>query len=1063
MRRINIKICAVILAAFLFTAGMLFVCAERGAWTDIGNFDSAWLGNYDETSAYTVSDKAQLAAFAAAGKQGYTFDGKTVTLCSNIDMSEHYWDAAFSSEKKFAGTFDGAGYIIWGLKLSDGEQGAFILNNAGTVKNVSINIASADKASAGIALYNSGNILNCSVIGALGKAEASLVGGISAENSGKIDNCASFSELKSASAQDGGYVGGICAKNTGTVSNCIWSGADNDVADGVPAISGTKYTKADEAIAALNTVAASSGYIEWVSDSTNLFDGYPIMKNASPASVPMQGIRFDLREANLKVDEKIKLSVTFYPENASNKAIVWISTNESVATVDEEGNVTTHKLGYATIRATTLDGGKEANCYIRVLKGSQIVPSESIKLNKTEFDLLLGQSAQIIASVQPANASNKRVRYEVADERVVTCDKNGKLTPKDPGSTIVMITTVDGYNARAAVVNVLEDTYSETWNGKVASKFAGGDGTEQNPYLIETPAQLAKIAADVNAGNSYEGCFFKQKISLRLNDTSFTDWLDRLSYINDWTPIGIDSSHAFMGNYDGGGFSIAGIHIENTSAAAGLFGYTKGGVIENVNVKHSYIKAGEFAGGVVGYNGARIVSCFSSASVSGASYVGGIAGYSSSVVDVCKNSGIISGENYVGGIAGFSDAVILNSSNSGTVSGNDCLGGICGKSTAAIENCYNDAAVRGNTKCGGIVGETSMDTANCHCLIMADGINNVGAIAGWSSKAPSSYIPSNLTAAGNLKNADEFILKLGIDGTYTVKATNKPYIETMNLFVGCIYSDVYLEWTQTDYNIYPGSTMKTLTNTEDENTKTELSGMEILNGAYTFDKVAGEQLVAAISKINSSDMFEKTKLESEHILFACNIKLNTEGVANTVQKTSYRLTVPVDYTVIKDYVTLGEIESFAHVAYINITDTGMLIYIPENIKRMAEGEYHGGMKCISYFFNENSVILSGELPSKSSFYYNGGLMSFAVQSTGEWIVAELGDNEFIVPIETDTSEITTTPPVDTEEKEFDFNALIIAVVCVLLLVGAAAVILIQRSKNNYKMMQGYSSDDEDEN
>ncbi len=1054
MRKINIKIIASILAVLLVTAGVVFISAEKGNWTDDGKYDTSWLGDYNNTSAYTVSDEKQLAAFAVAAKLGYTFEGKSLTLTNNLDMSANYWESCFSSEKKFAGSFDGQGHIIRGLEIgSESELGGFLSYNAGTVKNLSIKIGSSAKTSAGIAVYNSANIFNCSVSGELGSLSASNVGGIACENSGNIDNCLNVAALKRSDADTGVFCGGVSAKNQGTVSNCVWSGAEKDISDGNPASASIKYTDSATAVTALNRIASTAGYAEWVQDNTNIYDGYPIMKNAAPAAVSVAGIKFDLREIEMYPQREHQITTTFYPSDASNKALVWLSTNESVATVDETGKITTHKAGYATIRATTVDGGKEANLYVHVISEQTVIKSENIKLDKTEYKLLLGQTVQIMATVLPSNASDKSVMYKIADENIATCDENGVLTPKSSGTTVVTVTSGDGLNSMAAVVTVYEDNYSQTWDGTVAAGFAGGDGTKVNPYIIETADQLAKLANDVNGGNSYEGCYFVQRISIRLNDTTFEDWLHRLSVVNRWIPIGIDSKHVFKGNYDGGGFSVNGIYIDGTSGVAGLFGYTSGGVIQNVNIKHSYIKAGEFAGSLVGYNSAVILKCTSTATVSGINYVGGLVGFTSERIEFCQNSGAVDGEKYVGGVVGYAEKYILNSVNNASILGNECVGGICGKSTAVIENCFNNASVAGDDMCGGIVGQTSMDTVNCHCFIMADGMNNVGAIAGYSDKIPSSYIPSNLTACGNLQNSDDYTLVLGIDGNYTSKKNNRPYLECLNLFGGCIYSDTYFEWAMVESVIMPTTYVKLLSSVSDASSSVELSGAEIVSGnSYAFEDIAGEKLVAALSKINQSGMFEKTKLEVGNVIFTKNITLlNTSGIGSNIQSTSYRLTLPVDFTKIENYDTLGEYEIFAHVAFINITDNEMFIYIPEYVKKGSDGVYNGTMKCLTHIIGGTSVTNYGETAQKYSFYYKTGLMSFSALNTGEWFVAELGENENIVPIETERSEVSAPAPEDPEKRELTFNMVLTVFVCVALFVGGAAILLIQRSKNNIRI------------
>ena len=1054
MRNINIKICCIVLITLLCAALFVAAGAERGVWTDNGKYDESWLGDYENTSAYTIGNASQVAAFANAAVSGRTFENKTITLTSNIDMSGNFWQPAFSSEVQFRGTFDGQGYMIVGIETKDDAAiGAFISHNAGIIKNVSFKIKSSAPMSAGVCIYNSGSVLNISVGGELGSSSATLVGGIALENTGVIDNCYSVASLSSADAASGGALGGIAAKNTATIEKCIWKNAEKATGDSSAVSDCVAFTDAASAIASLNARAKAKSYCEWIEDAKSLYDGYPIMKNAAPADVSVNGILFDVREIGLAIDEEYTLSCTFYPENATNKALVWLSTNEYVATVDETGKITAKRPGYATIRATTVDGGKTANCYVCVASDKVIVKSESIKLDKKEYSVLLGQSIQIVPTVTPSNVSNKQVIYKVNDENVVVCDKNGLLTPKAPGTTAVTVTTGDGLCSMGAIVTVLEDNYSQTWDGTVSANFAGGDGSKLNPYLIETPSQLAKLANDVNSGTSYEGCYFVQKISIRLNDTTFEDWNQRLSVINHWTPIGAVSTTPFKGNYDGAGFSINGIYIDSSAKAVGLFGYTSGGTIQNVNIKYSIVNGGEFAGSLVGFNGCDVLKCTTNASVSGTNYVGGLVGYSADRIDYCTSEAKVVGKKCVGGIVGCTDSQITNNVSRADVSGEESVGGLCGKASAVIENCYAEAVVVCDSMGGGIVGQTNMDVVNCYCQTIPKGQNYLGTLAGFSERVLSSYVPTYLTACGNLPNSEDYLLIPLVDGTFNTKKNNKPYIDTLNLYAGCIYSNTYFEWIIDETTILPTTYAKALASVNDTNSGVELSGAEIVGGnSYTFDDIAGEKLKAALAKINQSNLFSNTKLEESDILFKKNIYFNHPGSSSSnVQSTSYRLTLPIDLSKIEGADEISEYQIFAHVAFINVTYQEMFIYIPEYVNKNTDGVYTGAMRCLSHIINNTDVTNYGETTQRYSFYYTNGSMSFCALNTGEWIIAELGDNENIVPIETGSSEVTTPAPVIKNERVFTFNSVLTIIICIVLFFGGAAIILIQRSKNNIRI------------
>ncbi|MDO4544306.1 MAG: InlB B-repeat-containing protein [Clostridia bacterium] len=265
------------------------------------------------------------------------------------------------------------------------------------------------------------------------------------------------------------------------------------------------------------------------------------------------------------------------------------------------------------------------------------------------------------------------------------------------------------------------------WDGTVAEAFAGGTGTEKDPYLISNAAELAYLAKSVNEGNDYSlGKYFKLTADIVLNDTSNLNSWGTTPPAYEWTPIGAkgatiaDNAKHFKGYFDGDGHTISGMYIGDTTAYkydyAGLFGLNTGGTIERLGIIDSYIMYYSYVGSVAGYNGGTICECYNKATVSGLEYVGGIAGFNSNgTVENCYNAGSVNGytclawdnaaPQWIGGITGanFSSepngTIVRTCYNIGTVSGceNEHIGGITGENhvypataTIVFENCYYD-------------------------------------------------------------------------------------------------------------------------------------------------------------------------------------------------------------------------------------------------------------------------------------------------------------------------------------------------------------------------------------
>lgn len=135
----------------------------------------------------------------------------------------------------------------------------------------------------------------------------------------------------------------------------------------------------------------------------------------------------------------------------------------------------------------------------------------------------------------------------------------------------------------------------EIWDGSIAESFAGGNGTEESPYLISTGSELAYLAQQTNNRSLSEDMYFKMSADIYINDIeNWENWKTQPPS-NEWTPIGIiDSSYddpffPFLGHFNGAGFKVFGIYINNPeSGNQGLFGYNYG-TISNVGVEASYI------------------------------------------------------------------------------------------------------------------------------------------------------------------------------------------------------------------------------------------------------------------------------------------------------------------------------------------------------------------------------------------------------------------------------------------------------------------------------------------
>lgn len=267
---------------------------------------------------------------------------------------------------------------------------------------------------------------------------------------------------------------------------------------------------------------------------------------------------------------------------------------------------------------------------------------------------------------------------------------------------------------------------SDEWDGTVATSFAGGCGTYDDPYQIETAEQLALLSQKLQSEDEYQrysGSCYELMDDIVLNNDVYD-----LTEINEWTPIGAgiyyEEENAFMstpfgGIFNGNGHTISGLYIsaDADEEMVGLFGECEYAEINDLKVSGWIdVDSCSKVGGICGFgDDTTFRKCVNNVKVFGGEYVGGICGWGSGddlLFDNCENKGNIYGASEVGGICGLvSDdgAGVYQCINSGIV-GSDpdsdmsSFGGIVGLSSGDITFCENKGTVYGPNGVGGIIG-----------------------------------------------------------------------------------------------------------------------------------------------------------------------------------------------------------------------------------------------------------------------------------------------------------------------------------------------------------------------
>jgi len=164
--------------------------------------------------------------------------------------------------------------------------------------------------------------------------------------------------------------------------------------------------------------------------------------------VPVTGVTLSQTKLPLLRGATAKLTATVSPTGATNRKVTWSSNNTTVATV-ENGTVTAVSAGNAIITVTTEDGNHTARCEVVV---TDPIPVSRVTLSQTKLPLLRGATAKLTATVSPADATNKKVRWS-SNNTAVAIVENGTIAAVSVGNTTITVTTEDGnHTARCEVV-----------------------------------------------------------------------------------------------------------------------------------------------------------------------------------------------------------------------------------------------------------------------------------------------------------------------------------------------------------------------------------------------------------------------------------------------------------------------------------------------------------------------------------------------------------------------------------------------------------------------------------
>ena len=714
--------------------------------------ESVYMENIDEfefaggdgsaENPYIIMTPEQLAAV------NYNVD-MFYELGANIDLIGYEnWLPIATDRYPFTGALDGKGYKISNLTITgnDTYRGLFGYNT-GTIKNIeleNVNIAGGENTGSLVG-YNTGTIENidvkCKVSGA-----GNNVGGAIGYNTGIIKSVNVEGEVISTADYVGGLVGyntgtitesnanvktvgkanvgGLIGYSIGAVSKCSATGDVEGTGDSVGGLVGFFYNATFELCYATGDVVSTGNLVGGLLGQfrSNGRANYSAQKSYATGNV----------SGNIYVGGLIG---QIYQESYTSATITLsdMFATGTVNGVDRIGSL----IGYSST-ARGDQRNKIINSYgIGKVEGTS-------KLGGLIGALSENNTTLVTNSYWPPETTTQL--FSGGGERTLLFQMQYKTGYKDWDfeNTWAIGEGEKGTLAYLKELPMPDSVYMENFD---PITFEGGDGSEENPFIIVTPKQL-------EAMNYCLFAYYKLGADIDLE-----------AYEN-WMPIG-DNVYQFTGGLDGDEYKITNLKITGESDYRGLFGYSLG-KLKNIKLENVNIEGKQYVGGLVGYNKAgeiencyvkgvvagatevgglvgrleagNITDSYSIAPVSGSgSSVGGLVGYSnnsSSIIKNCYTTETVAGTgDYVGGLVGYNKSNITLCYTTGAVVGqNSYVGGLLGANAGTVNQSYAVGNVTGtNSYVGGFIGSNSGPITDCYETGEVSGKNNVGSFIGLNA------------------------------------------------------------------------------------------------------------------------------------------------------------------------------------------------------------------------------------------------------------------------------------------------------------------------------------------
>lgn len=431
----------------------------------------------------------------------------------------------------------------------------------------------------------------------------------------------------------------------------------------------------------------------------------------SPAKAPVVSSLSITSSATLDKDTVLTASYTYFDLNGdaeSGTSYTWYrsdddsGTNKAAISGETSQNyilVNADESTFISVEVTPSDGALNGSALESALLEIGDYPERVPSVNAATFSgtVLVGETVTGVYNYSDPNdddESGSTYQWYVADDNVGT----GKMAIL--GATQLTYTYLESDNGKYISFEVTPsdgtnfgDSFETALIGPIPG-FTSGIGTAGDPFMVSTLDELQQI-------KSYETKQYKLQNDIDASPTYTWNMKSGSSEFYGFFPIGT-SGIPFSGGFDGAGFTIDSLYINNTDLSyVGLFGSVSSSAsIEDIGLMNVDITGANYVGGLVGSLniGTTVTKSYTTGSVEGSDRVGGLVGNLSGTITLSYSEVDVTGAEAVGGLVGLSTItpVITNSYASGDVNGTDKIGAFIGNVVnGTISNSYSFGRVGG--------------------------------------------------------------------------------------------------------------------------------------------------------------------------------------------------------------------------------------------------------------------------------------------------------------------------------------------------------------------------------